>query len=245
MKLKVYSTSSNNETILVSDEIFGQKVNKQLLSQAVRIYLSNKRQGTSLVKTRSNNNRTKAKVYKQKGTGNARHGSRNAPIFVGGGIAHGPHGETNWTLKLSTIMRKKALISALSGQAKQIVVTKELQELSGKAAHARQIIDSAIETKANRILVVINETKEEMIRSLRNLDDVIVRSVDRINAYDVVNADAILFDQDAIKTLETRLIDKKAKTETAKVEVKAVEKTVKPVKSVKKISTKAKKSKEE
>ena len=241
MKLKVYSTASTNETILVADEVFAQKVNQQLLSQAVRIYLSNLRQGTSLVKTRSNNNRTKAKVYKQKGTGNARHGSRNAPIFVGGGIAHGPHGETNWTLKLSSIMKRKALVSALSSQAKQIVVTKELQELSGKSAHARQIIDSAIMGKDVKVLVIINETKEKMIKSLRNLDRVIVRSVNRVNALDIVKADAILFDQDAIRTIEKKLIDQKAakveKVVEIEKETKVVIKTVKkPVKKVSKLS---------
>ena len=241
MKLKVYSTASTNETILVADEVFAQKVNQQLLSQAVRIYLSNLRQGTSLVKTRSNNNRTKAKVYKQKGTGNARHGSRNAPIFVGGGIAHGPHGETNWTLKLSSIMKRKALVSALSSQAKQIVVTKELQELSGKSAHARQIIDSAIMGKDVKVLVIINETKEKMIKSLRNLDRVIVRSVNRVNALDIVKADAILFDQDAIRTIEKKLIDQKAakveKVVEIEKETKVAIKTVKkPVKKVSKLS---------
>src|SRR5690554_4960009 len=105
MKLTVITATSKASSIEVSDAVFGQKANPTLLAQAVRVYLSNLRQGTSKVKTRSEVSRTRAKWYRQKGTGNARHGARSAPIFVGGGVAHGPNGQQNWTKSLSRKMK--------------------------------------------------------------------------------------------------------------------------------------------
>src|SRR5690242_1823092 len=118
---KVTKTGAKSQ-LTVSDSVFGVPVNKALIAQAVRVYMSNQRQGTSKAKTRSEINRTSAKWYKQKGTGRARHGARNAPLFVGGGVAHGPNGEQNWTRTLSKRMKMQALVTALSAQAANIVV---------------------------------------------------------------------------------------------------------------------------
>jgi large subunit ribosomal protein L4 len=92
MKLNVFGNTGKNTELEVSNEVFGQKPVASLLAQAVRVYLSNQRQGTSKVKTRADINRTKKKWYKQKGTGGARHGARTPSIFVGGAVAHGPTG---------------------------------------------------------------------------------------------------------------------------------------------------------
>ncbi|MBI1872200.1 50S ribosomal protein L4, partial [Candidatus Collierbacteria bacterium] len=76
----------------LDSRIFDYKVNEALLSQVIHVYRANTHQNTSKVKTRGEVNRTTKKVYRQKGTGNARHGARSAPIYVGGGVAHGPSG---------------------------------------------------------------------------------------------------------------------------------------------------------
>lgn len=193
----------------VADEVFGQKVNSQMLAQAIRVYLANQRQGTSKVNTRGENNRTKAKWYKQKGTGNARHGSRNAPIFVGGGVAHGPKGLTDWSLKLTAKVKKQALINAFSAQAENIIVTAQLKNLSGKTSEGQRILNF-LAKDANKVLVIINTTQPQIIRSLRNIENVLITKASRVSALEVALADQIILEKDAIKVLEERLIVNKS-----------------------------------
>ncbi|MCD6291222.1 MAG: 50S ribosomal protein L4, partial [Anaerolineae bacterium] len=100
------------------DEIFAAPINQAVMHQALVRQLANARLGTHDTKTRGEVNRTKAKWYRQKGTGRARHGSRNAPIFVGGGVAHGPH-PRKYTKRMPRKMRRLALRSALSVKASE------------------------------------------------------------------------------------------------------------------------------
>src|SRR5579885_383385 len=113
--------------------IFGEKVNKQLLAQAVRVYLANKRQGTVSTKTRGEVDGSTRKIYRQKGTGRARHGSVRAPIFVHGGVVHGPK-PRDYSLNLPKKMRRKALFSALSAKLQdgQIKVVAGFEKLEPK-----------------------------------------------------------------------------------------------------------------
>src|SRR3989337_4392523 len=97
----VNSQNKKVDTMTLPKEIFGLPDNPNLMAQAIRVYLANQHQGSKKTLTRGEVNRTTAKVWKQKGTGRARHGSRKAPIFVGGGIAHGPRGVTAASLKLT------------------------------------------------------------------------------------------------------------------------------------------------
>jgi large subunit ribosomal protein L4 len=101
MQLTVIDSTSKNEKVRVNDSLFTKKPATFLLAQAIRVYRSNLRQGTSYTKTRSEVKRTKTKWYKQKGTGNARHGARTPNIFVGGGVSHGPRAIENWSKKLN------------------------------------------------------------------------------------------------------------------------------------------------
>ena len=116
LNVAVYSLAGAKKgTISLNKEIFGAKVNKTLMAQAVRVYLVNQRQGTASTKTRGEVRASTRKIYRQKGTGRARHGAITAPIFRGGGIAFGPRSRT-FELKMSKQMRKKALFSALSSK---------------------------------------------------------------------------------------------------------------------------------
>ena len=106
------------DTVDLSKEIFGAKINNSLMAQAVRVYLANQRMGTASTKTRGEVHGTTKKVWAQKHTGRARHGSRKAPIFVHGGIVFGPS-PRDFSLKLSKKMRRQALFSALSSKLKR------------------------------------------------------------------------------------------------------------------------------
>ncbi|MBP7768276.1 50S ribosomal protein L4 [Candidatus Woesebacteria bacterium] len=204
MQLRVIKTTGKAESLKVNEAIFGAPVNQTLLSQAVRVYMANERQGTAKVKNRGEVNATKKKVYKQKGTGGARHGAKSAPIFVGGGVTFGPRGNQNWSLNLSPVMKRKALISALSWQNEQICVADELEASTGKTkALAALVTLAAADKKA--ILVVLPKQMIKVERALQNITGVAVVTAARLNAMDIVRADAVMMTSAAIEVIETRL----------------------------------------
>ncbi|MBP7700643.1 50S ribosomal protein L4 [Candidatus Woesebacteria bacterium] len=210
MKIKSITATNKLSSITVSDEVFGSKTNDQLLSQAIRVYLSNKRQGTSKVKTRGEVTGSRKKIWKQKGTGNARHGAKSAPIFVGGGVAHGPKGIENWDLKLSRHMKKKALIVALSLQVENIYASDNLTGMDGKTKTAATLLNE-LKITDKKVLIVVDDVNELVRRSFRNIKRVTVMQVSLLNALNIASADAVIFSKDAIKSLETRLVKKEKK----------------------------------
>lgn len=216
MKLRVASTIGKDSTMTVADEIFSAAVNDQLIAQAVHVYLSNQRQGTSKTKTRSEVARTKKKWFKQKGTGNARHGARTPNIFVGGGISHGPNGEQNWSRTMSTKMKRAALCSALSAQQAQVMISDDITQLDGKTSSAQKMLVNLL-PEAQNIVIVVQNPSSLMVRSLHNLPNVLVTSPARLNTFEVISADAVVFTKDSIKVLESRLA-KADKAETKKTE---------------------------
>jgi large subunit ribosomal protein L4 len=173
------------------------------------VYRANERQGTSAVQTRAGVSRTKRKWYKQKGTGNARHGARSAPIFVGGGSAHGPKANQNWSLKLTKQLKKAAMRSILSAQAQNILVAESLDKLTGKTKEAAALLIAA-KLVDQRILVVVNEINDTIARSLRNIEDVLIVTATQLSPLEAAMADKLLITEDAVKTLEERLQTKRA-----------------------------------
>src|SRR3989344_8251049 len=119
LSLSIYSIDGKEQkTVELPKEVFAVSVNKSLLTQAVRVYLVNQRQGNVKVKTRSEVIGSTRKIYRQKGPGKARHGAIKAPIFVGGGVAHGPK-QKNYNLKFNKKEKKIALFAALSEKLKE------------------------------------------------------------------------------------------------------------------------------
>ena len=204
MKLVSLTSTGKTGSVTASDSIFGAKVNATLLAQAIRVYRANLRQGTSKVLNRSEVNLTKRKVYKQKGTGNARHAAKSAPIFVGGGVAHGPTGLENWSLNLSRKMKAKALISALSAQSENIVVANGITELSGKTKEVSELLAPVI-SSAKRVLIVLAERNPVTERAISNIPNVTTLTASLVNAFDIAAANKIVMTTDAITALETRL----------------------------------------
>lgn len=211
MQLPIIDSTSKNEKIRVNNVLFSDQPVDALLAQAIRVYQANLRQGTSYTKTRSEVKRTKKKWYKQKGTGNARHGSRNPNIFVGGGVSHGPRAIENWSLKLNKKSKLIALRHALTLQKKNLFVSKDIVTLKGKTKDAQKLIDK-FGQKTDKILVILNKMSETVIRALANLSHVSVTTADRLNVLQVVAADKILIDLSALKTLEDRFSKVKKKS---------------------------------
>lgn len=242
MQLRSIDTTGKATKLNVSDQVFGVEPNQVLLAQAIRVYQSNQRQGTSDVKTRAEVSRTTKKWFKQKGTGNARHGSRKAPIFVGGGVAHGPKANQNWSKAFNAKAKRGALATALTLQAEKTLVSQALSNLDGKTASAVQAFKQA-EVNAKRVLVVLEKTEDKVVRSLRNLPQVVIQTAARLNALEVALAQQIVMTPEAIKVLETRLTaETKNKTAAPTVQADAPtspEKKAAPKKNAtKKVATK-------
>lgn len=226
MNVATLDKTGKKGTSTVSDSLFAMPANPTLLAQAVRVYLSNLRQGTSRAKTRGEVNRTKRKWYKQKGTGNARHGARSANIFVGGGAAHGPKGVENWTRALSATMKRQATRLALSAQAANVVLVDSLTDLDGKTKNGQALVDM-LNMNGKKVLVVLAERNALVERSLRNIEDVLLMTANQLTALEVATADAIVMTKACVETLETRLMAGTRATKTTKT-VKAAPAVAKP-----------------
>jgi len=177
--------------------LFDAKTNSQATSQAVRVYLANQRKAGAKTKTRAEVSKTTAKMYKQKGTGRARHGSYAAPIFVGGGVAHGPTGEQNYTSKMPKKMKKLAIESAFSDRAKdKKVVIVHTDKMEGKTKEGKGILTAA---KVNgSVLVVVANGQNLIKRSFRNLEKVSVVTPGEINAYTLLKNKWLLITKEAL-----------------------------------------------
>lgn len=208
-------------------EVFSSEVNTDLLAQAVRVHLANRRQGTQSALTRAEIQRTRKKYQKQKGSGNARHGDRKAPIFVGGGVAFAPKPRDH-SLSLSSKMRRAAIFSALSSknEAKEILVASEMTKLSGKTAEVANFLVENIGT-ANKLLIVTDTYRDNVYRAGRNIPGISILPMDQINVYEILKADKVLIMEEALAFKEKVTTTKETKEET-KVEEKT-EKTSKKV----------------
>ncbi|MEX2007227.1 MAG: 50S ribosomal protein L4 [Candidatus Levyibacteriota bacterium] len=197
-------------TMLLPKEIFGVEVNENLLAQAVRVYLANQRQGNASTKSRGEINMTTAKWYRQKGTGRARHGAKSAPIFVHGGVAHGPKPK-DYSLKLPKKMKKSALVSALSAKQKngQIRVLTGLEKIESKTKSVATLLKK-LELSGNKTLLVtpdgIKKGFENIFRAGRNIEGVTILSAKTLNTYEVLDSRMILFMKQSIDTLKESLV---------------------------------------
>lgn len=186
-------------SMILPDEIFGQKPNKQLLAQAVRVYLANQREGSASTKTRGEVEGSTRKIYKQKGTGKARHGSIRAHIFVGGGIVFGPVPH-EFTLDFPKKMKRKALAAALSQQfqAGNVLIVDGLETVK-KTKTMFQALSAVGATRG--VLLVLSERFDDTLRFTRNIEGVDVLPGNSLNTYTVLSHQKIVFMKDAIKQI--------------------------------------------
>lgn len=203
------------ESMSLPGEIFGAKINPQLMAQAVRVYLTNQRQGTSSTKTRGEVTGSTRKIYRQKGTGRARHGGVRAPIFVKGGVAHGPK-PRNFELKLSKKMKKASLFSALTAklQDKQVKIISGLDKLEPKTKEMVKVLTQLELHTAKHILFVVPQEKDkaqQVIRISRNIDGVTYMSATQLTTYEVLNHAVLLMTKDAVDTLANHFLRKEEK----------------------------------
>jgi large subunit ribosomal protein L4 len=179
------------------EDIFEAPVNVGLMHQAYVRQMANARLGTHKAKTRGEVIRTKQKWYRQKGTGRARHGSRNAPIFVGGGVAHGPQ-PRKYTKDMPKKMRREAVRAALSAKVaeEQLVLVDRLEVESGKTRDMADVLYNLVGD--DTVLVLLANRNENVERSIRNLPDARYLRAMYLNVRDLLKYDKLIVPLDAL-----------------------------------------------
>jgi large subunit ribosomal protein L4 len=207
MKLSVVKLDSKTAgDIELDDAVFGiEEIRADILQRMVRYQLSKRQAGTHATQSRSNVNRTTKKLYKQKGTGGARHGSRNAPIFVGGGTAHGPHPHSH-AHALPKKVRALALRHALSSKVKDeaLIVVEALSGEKTKELVA-QLKTLGI---SNALFIGGAELDEKFARAVRNIPNIDVLPLAGLNVYDVLRRKTLVLSRDAVDGVHARFAEK-------------------------------------
>ncbi|OGV89214.1 50S ribosomal protein L4 [Microgenomates group bacterium RBG_19FT_COMBO_39_10] len=208
-KVDLYTiTGRKAGQISLPKEIFEAKINKLLMAQAVKVYLSNQRKAGAKTKTRAEVAGSGRKIWRQKGTGRARHSDRYAPIFVGGGRAHSPTGKENYKLKMSKKMKRQALFSALTSKFKEeeIIAVKGLGKVEPKTKTMATILTKLPlkekKKKEVKILLVLPEVLENVIRASRNLAGVQLVQANQLNPYQVLSQKQVVLMEESIKKLK-------------------------------------------
>lgn len=180
--------------------IFNATINRGLMHQALVRQLANARQGTHSSKGRSEVDRSGAKIYRQKGTGRARHGSRRAPIFVGGGVAHGPK-PRSYEKKMPRKMRRAALRSALSAKAKSgdIRVLESVEMDRPRTKTIQVMMEQLIQQDS--ALLLLAEQNENVEKSVRNLASVKALRANYLNIRDILGYNKIVMPLAALELL--------------------------------------------
>jgi large subunit ribosomal protein L4 len=204
MKTKVLNLDAGDAgEVELADAIFGLEPRRDLIQRVVVWQLAKRRAGTHKVLTRAEVNRTKKKLYKQKGTGQARHGARSAPLFVGGAKAMGPVQHSH-EFDLPKKVRALGLRHALSSKAKagSIVV---LDAAKSAEVKTRTLAASLGKLGAENALVVDGTFDKNFSLSARNIPGVVLLPAVGLNVYDILRRDKLVLTRDALKLIEERL----------------------------------------
>ncbi|MBW6441668.1 50S ribosomal protein L4 [Patescibacteria group bacterium] len=204
MKIDVLNLKGEKiEQIDLNKDVFGFEPNFEVLKQYIRVYESNQRQGTSSTKTRAEVRGGGVKPWRQKGTGRARHGSIRSPIWVGGGVAHGPKPKS-WRLSMPQKMKENALKSALSIRMKEgkIVV---IDNVNMEKPKTKDFVEALKKLNLEgKIALVYSGDVANLVKSSRNIPGVTLVNSVRLGAYNVIKVPTLVFLKDAILNVQER-----------------------------------------
>ena len=207
MKLDKISIDGKKDSIEVLDKIFSAKINHKLVSAV--LYKTNANYKGRKAKTKQKNEiiGSTSKIYAQKGTGNARHASRKAPIFVGGGIAHGPKGEKNYKYRKLNKSEKKQGISSVLTEKMNLNNLLIFDDFTKEVKKTKEMNKNFIKFKIFNALIVLDKnSKEKIYKSVRNLKNFKITDVGHFNVYDALKYKKLVFTESSIKELEKRFV---------------------------------------
>jgi len=207
MKINITNTEAKGASLDVSEKVFSGDVNKKLIAQILYSQIANSKPRLAKTKQRNEITGSTAKIYAQKGTGNARHSSRKAPIFVGGGVAHGPKGGNNYKVrKLNKKEKKISLISILSEKVKR----KKLfifEDFKKEILKTKDFFNLLKKYNVNYSLFVLDgSSKKNILLSARNIPEIKITEPQYLNLFDIIKYEKIIFTISSIKKIEERLL---------------------------------------
>ena len=206
MKIDKISPDGKKSTIEVLDKVFASKINRQLVSNV--LYKSNANYKKRKAKTKQKNEiiGSTSKIYAQKGTGNARHASRKAPIFVGGGVAHGPKGENSYKIRKLNKSEKKQSITSLiteKNNNKDLVVYSNFEKPINKT---KQVYSMLLKNNLiNSILIFDKKSILNIQKAVRNIPNVKITDINHFSAFDLVKYKKVVLTEASTKELEEGL----------------------------------------
>jgi len=210
MDIKVLNLEGNkSQNLKISNDLTGLKVNNRLLKYVIDWQINHSKKRLAKTKQRNEIVGSTRKIYAQKGTGGARHASRKAPIFVGGGIAHGPKGDNYKIKKINKKIRKIALAQSISKKNtnKELYIFEDIKKEIKKTKIFNNFL---IKNKLNNVLIVSDkETHKNIFKSVRNIRDVKLITDEGANLYDLFKFKNVLFTETSIKNIQKRLTDEK------------------------------------
>ena len=205
MKVDKINLDGKKSSIEVLDKIFSAKINKKLVNTV--LYKTNANYKGRHAKTKQQNEVSgpTSKIYAQKGTGNARHASRKAPIFVGGGIAHGPKGELSYKKrKLNKSEKKQSIVSLISDKIKNnnLLIFSDFSSKIKKTKEMNLILKKF--QISNSIIILDKNSKDNVEKSIRNIPNIKITDINHFSAFDIVKFEKVVFTETSVKELEKR-----------------------------------------
>ena len=210
MNIKVLNIDGSKvKDLNVSDKLTGLKVNNRLLKYVIDWQLNHSKKRVAKTKQRNEVIGSTRKIYAQKGTGGARHASRKAPLFVGGGVAHGPKGDNYKIKKINKKIRKIALAQTISKKKNNNELFL-LDDVKKEVKKTKIFNSFLIKNKINNVLIVSDkETEKNIIKSVRNLPNVKLINDAGTNVYDLIKYKNVIFTTSSIKNIQERLTNEK------------------------------------
>ena len=205
MKIDKLNIDGNKNSIEVLDKIFAAKINKQLVSNV--LYKTNANYKGRKAKTKQQNEirGSTSKIYAQKGTGNARHASRKAPIFVGGGVAHGPKGQSKYKKrKLNKSEKKLSVVSMITQKYKKnnLIIFDDFEKKILKTKEMNKILIK-FDAK-NSIMIIDKKSINNIEKSIRNIPNVKITDTNHFSCFDLAKYQKVIFTETSVKELEMR-----------------------------------------
>ena len=205
MKIDKLSLDGKKDSIEVLDKIFSGKIYKQLVNNV--LYKTNANYKGRHAKTKQKNEiiGSTSKIYAQKGTGGARHASRKAPIFVGGGVAHGPKGQSNYKKRKLNKSEKKLSITSLISQKTKLNNLVILNDFKNEIKKTKEMNKILIKFEISNSLIILDKpSKDKIYKSSKNIPKIKVTDINHFSAFDIVKFKKIVFTETSVKELEKR-----------------------------------------